>query len=333
MTPPSIGFPLLLQDFFQRRLIAERGASAHTIASYRDTFELLLRFAERRIGRSASALVLEDLDAPLIISFLDYIETERHCVARSRNLRLTAIRSFMRYASVRDPASLPIAQRVLAIDGKRFDRHILAFLSRNEVQALLDAPDQSTWSGRRDAVLFAVLYNTGARVSEIIRLRVADVLLDRTHAVHLHGKGRKERIIPLWKSTVAQLQTWFHHIDRRPDGPVFPNRSGTTMSRSGVENRLDVAIAKATRQCPSLHGRSISPHTIRHATAMHLLQSGVDITVIAMWLGHEDTATTHQYLEADLAMKEAALHRMHGPSSKPVRFKAPDKLLAFLEAL
>ena len=239
----------------------------------------------------------------------------------------------MRYASVRDPASLPIAQRVLAIDGKRFDRPILGFLSRDEVQALLDAPDQSTWSGRRDAALFAVLYNTGARVSEIIRLRVADVLLDRAHAVHLHGKGRKERIIPLWKSTVAQLQTWFHHIDRRPDGPVFPNRSGTTMSRSGVENRLDVAIAKATRRCPSLQGRSISPHTIRHATAMHLLQSGVDITVIAMWLGHEDTATTHQYLEADLAMKEAALKRMQGPSSKPVRFKAPDKLLAFLEAL
>jgi integrase/recombinase XerD len=321
MTPPSIGFPALLQDFFQRRMIAERCASAHTIASYRDTFELLLRFAERCIGRSASALALQDLDAPLILSFLDHIETERHCVARSRNLRLTAIRSFMRYASVRDPASLPIAQRVLAIDGKRFDRPILGFLSRDEVQALLDAPDQKTWSGRRDAALFAVLYNTGARVSEIIRLQVADVLLDRAHAVHL------------WKSTVAQLQTWLQHIDRRPDGPVFPNRSGAHMSRSGVEHRLDVAIVKATRRCPSLQGRAISPHTIRHATAMHLLQSGVDITVIAMWLGHEDTATTHQYIEADLVMKEAALKRMQGPSTKQIRFKAPDKLLAFLEAL
>jgi len=333
MTPPTIGFPALLQDFFQRRMIAERGASAHTIASYRDTFELLLRFAERRIGRSASALALQDLDAPLILSFLDHVETERHCAARSRNLRLTAIRSFMRYASVRDPASLPVAQRVLAIAGKRFDRPILGFLARDEIQALLEAPDQQTWSGRRDAALFAVLYNTGARVSEFIRLQVADVLLDRAHAVHLHGKGRKERIIPLWKSTVAQLQSWFHHIDRRPDGPVFPNRSGAPMSRSGVEHRLDVAIEKATRRCPSLRGRAISPHTVRHATAMHLLQSGVDITVIAMWLGHEDTATTHQYLEADLAMKEAALKRMQGPSLKPVRFKAPDTLLAFLEAL
>lgn len=333
MTPPSIGFPVLLQDFFQRRLIAERGASAHTIASYRDTFELLLRFAERHCGRSASALTLHDLDAPLILSFLDHLETERHCVARSRNLRLTAIRSFMRYVSVRDPASLPVAQRILAIDGKRFDRPILGFLSRDEIQALLVAPDQNTWSGRRDAALFAVLYNTGARVSEIIRLRVADVLLDRAHAVHLHGKGRKQRVIPLWKSTVAQLQIWLRQIDQRPDGPVFPNRSGTPMSRSGIENRLDLAIAKAALRCPSLQGRSVSPHTIRHATAMHLLQSGVDITVIAMWLGHEDTATTHQYIEADLAMKETALERMQGPSSKPVRFKAPDKLLAFLEAL
>ena len=333
MTPPGISFPTLLQDFFQRRMVAERGASAHTIASYRDTFELLLRYLERRTRRTPSALVLQDLDAPVILAFLDHLETIRRCSPRTRNLRLTAIRSFMRYASVRDPASLPVAQRVLAISSKRFDRPILGFLSREEVQALLDAPDRTTWSGQRDATLFAVLYNTGARVSEMIRLRVADVLLDRAHAVHLHGKGRKERVIPLWKSTVAQLQAWFEHIDRRPEAPVFPNRAGKPMSRSGVEHRLHVAITKASIQCPSLCGRAISPHTVRHATAMHLLQSGVDITVIAMWLGHEDTATTHQYIEADLAMKEAALRRMDAPSSKPTRFKASDRLLAFLEAL
>lgn len=333
MTPPGLAFPTLLQDFFQRRLVTERGVSAHTIASYRDTFELLLRYAEQCTRRTPSALTLQDLDAPMILSFLDYLEIKRGCCPRTRNLRLTAIRSFMRYVSVRDPASLAVAQRVLAIAGKRFDRPILGFLSREEVQALLDAPDRTTWSGQRDAALFAVLYNTGARVSEIIRLHVADVLIDRAHAVHLHGKGRKERVIPLWKSTVAQLRTWLERIDRRPEAPVFPNRAGKPMSRSGVENRLRVAITKASLRCPSLRDRAISPHTVRHATAMHLLQSGVDITVIAMWLGHEDTATTHQYIEADLSMKEAALTRMDAPSSKPVRFKAGDRMLAFLEAL
>jgi len=333
MNAPNVYFPALLQDFFQRRLVAERGVSAHTIASYRDSFELLLRYAEQRTGRTASALTLQDLDAPMILSFLDHLETERRCGARTRNLRLTAIRSFMRYVSVRDPASLPVAQRVLAIASKRFDRPVLEYLSRDEMQALLDAPDRATWSGQRDAALFAVLYNTGARVSEIIRLRIPDVLLDRAHAVHLHGKGRKERVIPLWKSTVAQLRAWFERINRQPEAPVFPNRAGKPMSRSGVEHRLRAAIAKASVPCPSLRNRRISPHTVRHATAMHLLQSGVDITVIAMWLGHEDTATTHQYIEADLAIKEAALKRMEAPSSKPIRFKAKDSLLAFLEAL
>jgi integrase/recombinase XerD len=244
------------------------------------------------------------MDAPVILSFLDHLETERSCGPRTRNLRLTAIRSFMHYASVRDPAHLPVAQRVLAIPGKRFDRPVLGYLSRDEIRPLLDAPDRTTWSGQRDATLFAVLYNTGARVSEMIRLRVADVLVDRTHAVHLHGKGRKERVIPLWKSTVAQLRTWFEYIDQRPEAPVFPNRAGKSMSRSGVEQRLRVTIAKASLQCPSLREHAISPHTVRHATATHLLQSGVDITVIAMWLGHEDTATTHQYIEADLAMRK-----------------------------
>jgi integrase/recombinase XerD len=333
MTPSTITFPALLQNFFRRRLVAECGASAHTIASYRDTFELLLRYAEKQSGRTPSALNLEDLDAPVVLSFLDHLETERSCCPRTRNLRLTAIRSFMRYASVRDPTCLPVAQRVLAISGKRFDRPVLGFLSHEEVQALLDAPDRNTWSGKRDAALFAVMYNTGARVSEMIRMRVADVLVDRAHAVHLHGKGRKQRVIPLWKSTVAQLHTWFEQIDRQPQAPVFPNRAGNPMSRSGVENRLRVAITKASLRCPSLRGRAISPHTVRHATAMQLLRSGVDITVIAMWLGHEDTATTHQYIEADLAMKEAALKRMDAPSSKPVIFKARDRLLAFLETL
>ena len=334
MILPEIAFPALLQDFFQRRLIAERGVSAHTIASYRDTFELLFRYVEQRTGQPPSALTLQDLDAPMILAFLDHLETERGNSPRTRNLRLTAIRSFWRYASVRDPTSLPIAQRILAIPTKRFDRPALDFLSREEVEALLDAPDRSTWSGQRDAVLFAVLYNTGARVSEITGLTIADVLLDRASALLLRGKGRKERVVPLWKSTTRRLRAWFKHIDRSPDSPVFPNRAGQHLSRSGVEQRLRVAITKASERCPSLLARPISPHTLRHTTAMHLLQSGVDITLIALWLGHEDTATTHHYVEADLAMKEAALRRLDDPTPRrPARFKAPDRLLAFLEAL
>jgi len=239
----------------------------------------------------------------------------------------------MRYASLRDPTTLPVAQRVLAIPSKRFDRPVLSFLSRDEIQALLDAPDKSTWSGQRDAVLFAVLYNTGARVSEIIALPVSDVLLDRNCAVHLHGKGRKERVVPLWKTTAAQLRCWFKRIDRSAQAPVFPNRKGSAMSRSGVEQRLRIALRVASKRCPSLTGRRVGPHTLRHTTAMHLLQSGVDITVIALWLGHEDPATTHLYIETDLAMKEAALRRLTPPATNPLRFKASDKLLAFLDTL
>lgn len=329
----EITFPALLQDFFHRRLVAERGASAHTIASYRDTFELLLRYLEKRTGRTPSALRLDDLDAPNILDFLDYLETERSNSPRTRNLRLTAIRSFMRHASVRNPGCLPVVQRVLAIPSKRFDRPVLNFLSRQEVDALLVAPDTTTWGGHRDAVLFAVLYNSGARVSEVTRLHVGDVLLDRSSALLLHGKGRKERIVPLWKNTAAQLRRWLARIDRSSQAPVFPNRWGKPLSRSGVEHRLQMAVTEASKRCPSLQSRRISPHTIRHTTAMHLLQSGVDITVIALWLGHEDPATTHLYVEADLTMKENALRRLEEPDSKPIRFKPQDHLLAFLQSL
>jgi integrase/recombinase XerD len=330
MRAPSITFAAILQDFFVLRLGTQRGASAHTIASYRDTFELFLRFVESRTGRPASGLTLHDLDAPVVLDFLDHIEKERHNSPRTRNVRLAAIRSFMRYASVRDPAALAVAQRVLDIPAKRFDRPVLGFLTREEVGAILDAPDRSSWSGRRDAVLVATLYNTGARVSEITGLHVANVLLDRECAVHLHGKGRKERVVPLWKSTAAQLRAWLGEIDRNPACPLFPNRAGRALSRSGVEDRLQLAVRKAGERCPSLHGRRISPHTIRHATAMHLLQSGVALAVIALWLGHESPETTHCYIEADLAMKEAALQRVQDPSPRRARFRASDPLLAFL---
>jgi integrase/recombinase XerD len=332
VTPSTPGFPALLQEFFQR-LVTERGVSAHTIASYRDTFELLLGYAQKRTGRTPSALTLEDLDAPLVLAFLDHLESVRGNSPRTRNLRLTAIRSFMRHASLRAPTALPVAQRVLAISPKRFDKPALGYLTREEVTALLDAPDRNSWSGQRDAVLLAVLYNTGARVSELAGLRIADVLLDRQAAVQLRGKGRKERVVPLWKNTAKQLRAWLPRIDQSPDAPVFPNRAGKPITRSGIEHRLSLAVTTASKRCPSLAARRISPHTMRHTTAMHLLQSGVDIAVIALWLGHEDTATTHTYLEADLAMKEAALKRLHEPALKPLTYQAPDRLLAFLEAL
>jgi len=333
MTPARLSFPALVQDFFHQRLIVQRGVSAQTVASYRDTFEIFLRFAEKRTGRTASALTIEDLDAPVVLAFLDHLEGVRGNCPRTRNLRLTAMRSFLRYASLRDPAALPVAQRVLAIPSKRFDRPVLGYLSRDEVDALLAAPDCTTWSGQRDAVLFAVLYNTGARVSEAIALLVGDVLLDRAPAVHIHGKGRKERVVPLWKSTALQLRLWLTRLSPLPTAPVFPNSAGPALSRSGVESRLRAAVATASKRCPSLKTRRVSPHTMRHTTAMHLLQSGVDITVIALWLGHEDPATTHMYVEADLAMKEAALRRVEDPGPAPLRFKPSDRLLAFLESL
>jgi integrase/recombinase XerD len=333
MRQPQIPFPALVQDFFLRRLITQRGASARTVEAYRDAFELLLGFACQRTSKAASALCMDDLDAPLILDFLDHLEAVRGNSVRTRNARLAAIHSFMRYAAIRDPASLPVTTRVLAIPAKRFDRPVLGYLSREQVTAILAAPDQNTWTGRRDAALLAVAYNTGARVSELTALRRSDVLVNRQTAVHLHGKGRKQRVIPLWKTTAAQLRTWLGQISPESDAPVFPNRAGQPMTRSGIRDRLDRAVAAAGQHCPSLRSQHISPHTLRHSTAMHLLQAGTDLAVIALWLGHESPATTHQYLEADLAAKQAVLSQLSDPSLTTKPFQPEDHLLAFLEAL
>ena len=333
MRTPQVGFAQLVQDFFLRRLVAQRGASARTVESYRDAFELLFGFLQQRTGKPPTALELADLDAPVVLDFLDYLQTGRGNTARTRNARLAAIHSFMRYASVRDPASLPIAGRVLAIPAKRFDRPVLGYLSREQIAAILAAPDRRTWSGQRDAVMLATTYNTGARVSEITALRVSDLLLDRQTAVHLHGKGRKQRVIPLWKNTATQLRVWLGKINNAPEAPVFPNRSGAPLSRSGVRDRLARAVALAEQRCPSLSGQHISPHTLRHSTAMHLLQSGTDVATIALWLGHSSPAVTHQYLEADLAAKEAVLKHLGDPGPAPTRFHPNDRLLAFLQDL
>jgi len=233
---PQIAFDQLVQDFFLRRLINQRGASPRTVESYRDAFELLFGYIEQRLGKPPSALTLADLDAPMIVDFLEHLETVRHNSARTRNARLAAIHSFMRYAAVRDPASLPVTTRVLAIPSKRFDRPVLGHLTKEQIAAILAAPDRTTWTGQRDAVLFAVAYNTGARVSELTALKVRDVLVDRQAAVHLHGKGRKERVIPLWANTATELRAWLTRLHAEPEAPAFPNRTGNTMTRSGVRD-------------------------------------------------------------------------------------------------
>lgn len=323
----------LLQEFFCQRLVAQREASPATIASYRDTFRLLLRYAQEHLGQEPVALTLADLDAPLVLGFLDHLERHRGNSARTRNARFAAIRSFLQFASVKCPMTLPSIQRVLAIPMKRFDRPILGFLSRDEIAAVLNAPDCSTWSGRRDHALLTTLYNTGARISEVLNAAVADVSLDRRQCIQIRGKGRKERTVPLWRATSRLLAEWIRDTKLPPETPLFPNRHGGIMSRSGVTDRIARAVAVATNECPSLRGRSISPHTFRHTTAMHLLQAGVDITVIALWLGHESPATTHIYVEADIVMKKAALDKLHAPHPRSSRFKPSDAVLAFLDGL
>jgi integrase/recombinase XerD len=323
----------LLQAFFCERLIQQRGASHQTVCSYRDTFRLLLRFTEQQLGKSAADVSLADIDAPLVLAFLNDLEVQRHNCIRSRNSRLAAIRSFMHYAALQEPAALLGIQQVLAIPLKRFDHPVVRYLTQAEVAAILDAPDRHTWSGQRDRVLLSTLYNTGARVSEIIAIRRVDLESEQGQAVHLHGKGRKERVVPLWKRTSRLLKIWLTKIGADPQQPLFPNRFGQMLSRSGVESRLRQAVTFATAQCPSLKNKVVSPHVVRHSTALHLLQAGVDLCVIALWLGHESIVTTHQYLEADLQMKEKALAKLQPPGMPSIRYKPSSDILSFLDGL
>jgi site-specific recombinase XerD len=323
----------LLHAFFLERLVAQRNASPQTVAAYRDSFRLLLEFAHQHVGKAPERLALTDVDAPLVLAFLDHLERDRHNTIRSRNARFAAIRSFLHFAAFKDPTALPSIQRVLAIPMKRFDKPLLGFLSIDEIQAILDAPPTDRWSGQRDRVMFATLYNTGARVSELTGLRVADVVLEASACVHLHGKGRKDRSVPLWRTTTTQLRHWLPRIDSRPDRPLFPSAAGRHLTRPAVTARLRLAVQRAAPQCPSLTSRHVSPHCVRHSMAMHMLQSGVDITVIALWLGHENPATTHLYVEADLAMKERALQAVQAPHLKQARYRPTDRLLAFLQGL
>lgn len=326
-------FASLLQRFFAERLVQQKNVSPRTIAAYRDTFRLLLCFAKRVQGTAPAKLTLNDFDAALVLAFLAYLETERHNAVRSRNARLAAIRAFAHYVALQCPPALQQAQQILAIPLKRFEKPLLGFLSRPEVEAIRTAPDPGTWCGRRDRLMIALLYNTGARVSELVDIAVADVNLEISPSVRLHGKGRKQRTVPLWRETVAEIRPWLKATGLRPEQPLVPTRQGRLMTRANVARRITSAVAKATPACPALKGRQVSPHTLRHSTAMHLLQAGVDITVIALWLGHESPATTHDYIEADMTMKESALAALGPPGVKLTRYRPDDALLEFLQTL
>lgn len=323
----------LIQNFFCQRLQIQQRVSAHTMASYRDTFRLGFEFIKQRTGRQASQQKVEDWDAPNVLAFLDYLESKRGCQPRTRNNRLAAIRAFMRYVGQQEPMALAVSSRVLAIPMKRFSRPLLGFLSAPELDAIVSATDANTDSGRRDRLLFGLLYHTGARVSEILALQRQDIQWGRIPSLQLRGKGRKQRAVPLLKQIAAELKRHLAAIPIEPVTPVFTNRFGESLSRSGVEKRLQIAVTSASKRCASLKGRNISPHTFRHSTAMHLLQAGVDITVIALMLGHESPTTTHHYVELDMQMKEQCLHKLQPPKTKTSRFKPSDRLLAFLESL
>jgi site-specific recombinase XerD len=330
--PPS--FAALVQAYFAEYLTQQRALSAQTIAAYRDGFVLFLNFAETRLSKSPAALALADITPELIMAFLDHLERQRHNSVRSRNARLAALRSFLKFAAHRDVSSLQVIERALGVPVKRFERPMFGYLSREEMLAVIGTPD-GTWIGQRDHVLFLLLYNTGARVSEIIGVKVGDVVLDDCAAcIHLHGKGRKQRSVPLWRSAVKAVRAWLRANPQfGTEMPLLPNRNGCVMTRTNVALRLGLAVKHATGTCPALAKRRVSPHTIRHTTAMHLLQAGVDISVIALWLGHESPVTTHLYVEADLTMKERALARLHEPDGKIQRYRAPDALLNFLKSL
>lgn len=326
-------FSTLIQSYFCNNLMNQRHVSDKTIKSYRDTFCLLFKYSYKELGKPAAELSLSDINADLIVKFLDYLEIVRNNSIRSRNLRLAAIHSFFHYASYYKPDALPIIQRVLAIPMKCYDRKSIGYLTRAEINAMIDATNTDTWSNQRDHAMLITLYNTGSRVSEIISACRNDLEFNQTAVIHLHGKGRKDRTIPLWKNTSHILKKWLESIDKDLITPLFPNRYGKAMTRYGVLDRLKNIVRKAEEKCPSLKNKKITPHVIRHTTAMHLLQSGVDINMIALWLGHASITTTHQYMEADLEMKKNILNKLnevhHSIKRKPLK----DKLLNFLERL
>jgi integrase/recombinase XerD len=323
----------IMQAFFTDRLMNQLHASPHTIASYRDTMRLLLTFTCQQRGKEPCKLDFTDLDAPAVGAFLTHLETTRRNGITTRNARLTAIHSLFRYASLHVPEHAELISRVLAIPGKRHDHPTVCFLTREEISALLAAPDPATWAGRRDHALLLVGVQAGLRVSELTGLTVSDADPGTGPHVTCHGKGRKERATPLTPATAAVLRDWLAERGGTGTDPLFPSRRGTRLSRDAVERLLTKHATAAARTCPSIAAKHITPHVLRHSAAMALLHAGVDITVIALWLGHESPATTRVYLHADMALKEQALSRLAPDGTPSGRYTAPDSLLAFLDTL
>ena len=322
-----------LQLFFGERLANQRQASPATIVSYRNTFRLLLRFVQDRTGKAPSTLDWADLDVEVISAFLDHLETGRRNSARSRNTRLAAVRSLFRFAALRHPEHAELIQQVLAIPQKRFDKTIVSFLEPAEVDALLAAPNLGRWEGRRDRALLMLAVQTGLRLSELTGLNCGDIVLGPGAHVRCRGKGRKQRCVPLTPATTAILRVWMKERGGLPGEPAFPTRTGRRLSDDAVEARLAIHKSVARQRCPSLADKKLTPHTLRHTCAMTLLRSGVDVAVIALWLGHADSRSTTAYLHADMTIKERALARTTPPTGKPGRYQPPDNLLAFLESL
>ena len=326
-------FPSLLQRFFTDRLRGQLGASPHTIAAYRDTFRLLLRFATATLRRAPSALRIEDLDVTFLSTFLNHLESTRANTARTRNNRLSALHAFFRYVAISEPSLGLQCQRILAMPAKRYEYRPVEFLTEDECAALVAAPNLSTWIGRRDRALLLVAVQTGLRNSEITGLRHEDVDIGASAHVRCLGKGRKHRCTPLRRDVVAVLREWLAEQRGEPSDPVFPSARGGRLSADALQRLVSRHVTTARRACPSLAAKHVKPHTLRHAAAMTLLRRGVDLSVIALWLGHESTETTQIYLHADMELKERALAHTTARGLPPARFRPSDALLTFLEAL
>ena len=330
---PTKTFASLLEAFFTDRLMKQRQASPNTIASYRDTFRLLLRYFQEHRNKRPSSIALSDLNASAITGFLNYLEKQRGNKPRSRNIRLAAIRSFFHYIAFEEPGYAELIQHVLAIPRKRWHRRLVSFLSRYETDTLIKMIDSKTKSGRRDYALLLLASQTGLRVSELIGLTYKDVVFGKGTHLYCHGKGRKERCVPVIKSTAKVLRDWMREQDGNPDDPVFTNACGHTLSRDGVAYILKKYVKLAEQKCPSLRTKRVSPHTLRHTNAVNLLQAGVDQATIALWLGHESVETTQIYLHADMKYKEKVLRKFAGGKKRSVRYRPDDQLLVFLNSL
>jgi site-specific recombinase XerD len=323
----------VLQGFFTDRLTQQKKASPNTVAAYRDTCRLLLSFAQAKTGKAPSRLSLADLDAALVGAFLQHLETHRGNGSATRNARLAAIHSLFHYAALKAPEHAAVISQVLAIPPRRRERAIVSYLTAEQADALIAAPDRTTWHGRRDHALLLLAIQTGLRVSELTGLARQDIHLGAGPHVRCHGKGRKDRATPLTGQTVKVLRTWLAELDPAPDSPLFPTQAGGPLSRDAVERLVAKHATAAADRCPSVKAKNVTPHTLRHTAAMSLLKAGVDTSVIALWLGHETPETTQVYLHADMTIKEQALARVHQPGTSPGRYRPPDTLLTFLETL